>query len=122
LTFGPTVPNDAQVARREHYLFVCNNRRPDEAPRPSCQGRGSLELFAELKCQLAAAGLAKTVARCCQSSCLDCCDEGPILLVEPEHLVYGRVCVEDVPEIIESIRTGQPVARLLIDSATRISP
>lgn len=100
----------------EHYLFVCNNRRPDDAPRPSCQAQGSLEVFAALKSQLAQAGLSKTVARCCQSSCLDLCLHGPNVLVEPEHLVYGHVRVEDVPEIVESLRTGRRVERLLVPS------
>jgi (2Fe-2S) ferredoxin len=104
-----------RVAKREHYLFVCNNRRPDDSPRPSCQGRGSLEIFAELKGQLAAAGLAKTVARCCQTSCVDLCDHGPMVLVEPDHIAYAGVKVEDVPDIVESIRTGQPVVRLLLE-------
>jgi (2Fe-2S) ferredoxin len=103
------------LATRDHYLFVCNNRRPDDVPRPSCQKSGSLEVFAELKRQLAAAGLAKSVGRCCQTSCLDLCDHGPIVLVEPDHLAYGRIQLEDVPEIVESIRTGQPVVRLLVE-------
>lgn len=71
-------------------------------------------MFSELKAQIASAGLAKAVARCCQTSCLDCCDDGPIVLVEPEHVVYGRVTVADVPDIVEAIRTGQPVVRLLV--------
>jgi (2Fe-2S) ferredoxin len=100
---------------RQHYVFVCNNRRPDDAPRPSCQGQGSLEVFAALKSQIAAAGMAKTVARCCQTSCLDLCDHGPVVLVEPEHVAYGRVQVADVPEIVESLRNGQPIVRLLIE-------
>lgn len=114
LTFGSETPKDVLVARREHYLLVCNNRRPDDSPRPSCQGRGSLELHAELKRQLAAAGLAKTVARCCQTTCLDLCDHGPMVLVEPDHIAYAGVMVEDVPDIVESIRSGKPVVRLLL--------
>jgi (2Fe-2S) ferredoxin len=69
-----------------------------------------------LKTQLAQAGLSKLVARCCQSNCLDLCDHGPNVLIEPEHIVYGRVRVEDVPEIVESLRTGTRVERLLIES------
>jgi (2Fe-2S) ferredoxin len=104
---------DCAVSVREHYLFVCNNLRPPEAPRPSCQGSGSAAIFAELKKQIAAAGLAQSVARCCQTSCLDCCDDGPVVLVEPEHWMYTHVRAEDVPDIVESIRTGSPVRRLL---------
>jgi (2Fe-2S) ferredoxin len=104
------------VPYRQHYIFVCNNRRPDDAPRPSCQGRGSVALFTELKRQIDAAGLGKAVARCCQTTCLDFCDHGPSVLVEPEHLLYARVGVQDVSEIVDSLRTGQPVNRLLVDT------
>lgn len=99
---------------RQHYLFVCNNRRPDDAPRTSCQAQGSLELFAELKRAIGAAGLAQEVARCVQTGCLDVCDEGPVVLIEPEHLVYGRVTLADVPEIVDGLKRGEPVRRLLV--------
>ena len=71
-------------------------------------------MYAELKRLLNETGLAKSVARCCQSTCLDLCDHGPVVLVEPEHLVYGNVTLADVPDIVESLRTGGVVSRLLV--------
>jgi (2Fe-2S) ferredoxin len=105
------------VPIRKHYLFVCNNRRPDGGPRTSCQAQGSLELFAELKRAIGAAGLAQEQARCVQTGCLDCCDDGPAVLLEPEHVVYGKVQLSDVPEIVDGLRTGIPVRRLVVAAA-----
>ena len=101
------------VTIRQHYLFVCNNRRPDGAPKKSCQAQGSIEVFAALKSAIAEAGLAQEVARCVQTGCLDLCDDGPVVLIEPDHLVYAHVAATDVPEIVEALRSGEPVQRLL---------
>jgi (2Fe-2S) ferredoxin len=67
-----------------------------------------------LKAEVAARGLAKLEARVCTSSCLDQCDTGVTVLVEPDHFFYGGVTVEDVTEIVDGLVTGQPVKRLMI--------
>jgi (2Fe-2S) ferredoxin len=69
-----------------------------------------------LKAEVAARGLAKLEARVCTSSCLDQCDTGVTVLVEPDHFSYGGVTVEDVTEIVDGLVTGQPVKRLMITS------
>lgn len=102
------------MPQRQHYLFVCTNRRPDDDARGSCAARGSLEVQRALKEQMAASGLAKLQARVCASSCLDQCSSGVTILVEPDHFFYGRVTVADVPEIIAALARGQRVERLLL--------
>ena len=102
------------MPQREHYLFVCTNRRADDDARGSCAARGSLEVQRALKEQLAASGLAKFQARVCASSCLDQCSTGITILVEPDHFFYGRVTLADVPEIIDAIARGQRVERLVL--------
>jgi (2Fe-2S) ferredoxin len=67
-----------------------------------------------LKTEVAARGLAKLEARVCTSSCLDQCATGITILVEPDHFFYGRVMLADIPEIVESIATGQRVERLVL--------
>ena len=63
---------------------------------------------------MAARGLAKLEARVCTSSCLDQCATGITILVEPDHFFYGHVTLADIPEIVESIATGQRVERLVL--------
>jgi (2Fe-2S) ferredoxin len=69
-----------------------------------------------LKTEVAARGLAKLEARVCTSSCLDQCATGITILVEPDHFFYGRVMLADIPEIVESIATGQRVERLVLNA------
>ena len=71
-------------------------------------------MYRALKEQIATRGLAKLEARVCTSSCLDQCETGVTVLVEPDHFFYGRVTVADVPEIVDGLVKDQPVKRLVI--------
>lgn len=102
------------MPQRQRYLFVCINERADDNPKGSCKARGSEAVRLALKEQLAARGLANSVARVCASSCLDQCSSGVCILVEPDHFFYGRVTVADVPEIVDRIAPGQRVERLVL--------
>ncbi|MFZ0917746.1 MAG: (2Fe-2S) ferredoxin domain-containing protein [Candidatus Udaeobacter sp.] len=67
-----------------------------------------------MKEAVATRGLAKLEARVCTSSCLDQCETGVTILVEPDHFFYGRVTVADVPEIVDGLVKDQPVKRLVL--------
>jgi (2Fe-2S) ferredoxin len=107
--------------QRKRYLFVCINRRAEDNPKGCCATKQSEEVYRALKEEVAVRGLAKLEARVCTSSCLDQCDSGVTVLVEPDHLFYGRVTVADVPEIVDGLVSGQPVKRLVI-TANQITP
>lgn len=102
------------MPQRNHYLFVCVNRRPDGSPKGSCAASGSLEIHAALKAALADKGLAKVETRACTSSCLDVCWAGPVIAVEPDHYFYGRVTLDDVPEIVLALGEHKRVERLVL--------
>jgi len=100
--------------QRKRYLFVCINRRGEDNPKGCCAAKDSEGIYKALKEEIAARGLAKLEARVCTSSCLDQCDTGVTVLVEPDHFFYGRVTAADVPEIVDGLVTGQPVKRLMV--------
>jgi (2Fe-2S) ferredoxin len=102
-----------------YHVFVCENVRPDGDPRGCCAAKGSVEIREALKGELKRRGLKGTV-RANSAGCLDACAQGPAIVVYPEGTWYGRVKVEDVPEIVERhLVGGQPVERLVIpESAT----
>jgi (2Fe-2S) ferredoxin len=100
--------------QRNRYLFVCINRRAEDNPKGCCATKDSEGVYKALKEEIAARGFAKLEARVCTSSCLDQCDTGVTILVEPDHFFYGRVKVEDVREIVDGLSNGQPVKRLVI--------
>jgi len=100
--------------QRKRYLFVCINRRSEDNPKGCCAAKDSEQVFKALKEEIAARGLAKLEARVCTSSCLDQCDTGATVLVEPDHFFYGCVTVADVSEIVDGLVSGQPVKRLMV--------
>ena len=102
------------MPQRHRYLFVCTNRRPDDNPKGSCAAKGSEAVHQALKALLFQRGLAQVEARVCTASCLDQCSTGVSVLVEPDHFFYGRVTVEDVPAIVESLQKGDRVERLVV--------
>ena len=104
----------APMPFRQRYLFVCTNRRPEGHPKGSCAAKGSEELVVKLKEALAQRGVAKVVARACASGCLDMCETGVTVLLEPEHVAYGNVAVDDVDAIADAAATGKVVERLVV--------
>lgn len=110
------------MARRDRYLFVCINRRDEGAPNGSCAMKGAVDLHAELKKQLKDRGLAAHAARACTSSCLDVCWVGPTVFVEPDGFAYGRVQLEDVPEIVSALEAGTRVDRLVLSEQDYVEP
>jgi (2Fe-2S) ferredoxin len=100
--------------QRKRYLFVCVNRRAEDNPKGCCAAKDSEQVYKALKEEIAARGLAKLEARVCTSSCLDQCETGVTVLVEPDHFFYGRVTTADVPEIVDGLIAGQPVKRLVL--------
>ena len=103
----------SRMPHRDRYLFVCINRREEDNPKGSCAQKGSEEIVKRLKGALLARGLAKTV-RACSSSCLDLCEYGVSIVLEPDHVVYGNVTLEDVDAIADGVARGEVVERLVI--------
>jgi len=98
---------------RDRYLFVCINRRAEDDPKGSCAAKGSETLADALKTALAKLGVAKQV-RACRSSCIDLCESGVSIVVEPDHVAYGRVKLADVDEIARAAAEGRVVERLVV--------
>lgn len=115
LTAFEALANLPQMALRQHYLFVCTNRRTADNPRGCCASKGAEAIQHALKEALAARGLHQLEARTCRSSCLDQCATGVTILVEPDHFFYGHVTLADVPEIVESLAQGRRVERLILN-------
>ncbi|MGD1118280.1 MAG: NADH-quinone oxidoreductase subunit NuoF [Dehalococcoidales bacterium] len=81
-----------------------------------CQGTGcvsgkSQQITEALSKAIARQGLAGVKVDF--TGCHGFCEQGPVVVVEPEGIFYAHVTVEDVPEIVTShLRDGKPVTRL----------
>jgi (2Fe-2S) ferredoxin len=96
------------------HVFVCINRRPDDAPKGSCAQKGSEELAPLFKKACDAQGV-KDV-RINKAQCLDACERGCTVVVYPEGVWYQKVTQGDVEEIVrEHLVNGRPVERLKME-------
>lgn len=96
-----------------------------------CVASGAYQVFQALVEQVRAAGLPvitefrpeeeEGTVRLNKSGCQGFCQMGPLVTVLPENLLYNKVRVEDVGEIVsETLVAGRPVERLLyVDAATK---
>ena len=109
------------MPHRNRYLFVCTNRREEGNPKGSCAQQGSEELLKALKAALKERGLGESIARACGSTCLDLCEVGASVAVEPDHVVYGRVKLSDIPDIVEAVANDEVADHLVVMRGDRIT-
>ena len=99
------------------YIFKCQQSAPPGMPKPSCVSQNnpeSQQLMQHLSQQLMMKGIIAT-ATPIQTSCLNRCQQGPVILVEPGHTMYVELTKEKIDRIIdEHIIGGNVVSEYVI--------
>jgi (2Fe-2S) ferredoxin len=102
------------MPKYQHHLFICTNKRAEDDPKGCCASKGSDEIRAFFKEEIAKRGL-KGKVRANQAGCLDTCEMGPSVVIYPEGIWYTVKTKEDVLEVIERhLLKGEVVERLLM--------
>jgi (2Fe-2S) ferredoxin len=89
----------------QQHLFVCSNQRPAGHPRGCCEAGGGTAIRDALKQAIKERGLQSEI-RANQAGCLDQCEWGPVIVIYPQGVWYGRVTLADVPRIVEETLVG----------------
>jgi len=96
------------------YIFKCEQSSPPGMPKPSCVNPQTQDLFQHLAGTLMQKGIIATVQPV-RSACLNRCNAGPVMLVEPGHTMYVGLTKEKIDRIIdEHIMGGTPVEEYII--------
>jgi (2Fe-2S) ferredoxin len=93
----PGVPQPA------FYIFKCQQSAPPGMPKPSCVSQNdpeSQQLFQHLAQSLMMKGIIATVSPI-QTGCLNRCQQGPVMLVEPGHTMYVELTKEKIDRIVD---------------------
>ncbi len=102
------------------YIFKCQQSAPPGMPKPSCVSQNNPEsqmIFQHLAQTLMQKGIIATVQPI-QTGCLNRCQQGPVMLVEPGHTMYVELTKEKVERIIdEHIIGGNVVEEFVIPEA-----
>ena len=108
------------IPRPAFYIFKCQQSAPPGMPKPSCVSQNnpeSQELMQYLAQQLMMKGIIAT-AQPVQTSCLNRCQQGPVMLVEPGHTMYVNLTKEKIDRIIdEHLIGGKVVEEYVIDES-----
>jgi (2Fe-2S) ferredoxin len=88
-----------------HHVFICGNQRAANHPRGSCDPTAAGALRDALKTELKRAGLGP-LARANAAGCLEQCEHGPVVVIYPQGIWYGRVRPEDAARIVDRTLVG----------------
>ncbi len=97
------------------YIFKCEQSSPPGMPKPSCVTNDNRDLFQHLAQRLMEKGIIGTVQPV-RTGCLNRCSYGPVMLVEPGHVMYAGLTKEKIDRIIdEHIIGGKVVEEFVIE-------
>ena len=97
------------------YIFKCEQSNPPGMPKPSCVNPQTQDLFQHLAQMLMQKGIIATVQPI-RTSCMNRCNVGPVMLVEPGHVMYAQLDKEKISRIVdEHIIGGKVVEDYVID-------
>jgi (2Fe-2S) ferredoxin len=97
------------------YIFKCEQSSPPGMPKPSCVNANTQDLFQHLAQTLMQKGIIGTVQPI-RSACMNRCNVGPVMLVEPGHVMYTQLDKAKIDRIIdEHIIGGKVVEEYVID-------
>ena len=96
------------------HVFICENMRDDTDERGSCGQKGGSHFREILKNEIKRRGLKRKI-RINKAGCLDTCKQGISMVIYPQGIWYGKVAIDDIPEIIEkSLLQDEVIQRLLM--------
>ncbi|SHI58943.1 (2Fe-2S) ferredoxin [Dethiosulfatibacter aminovorans DSM 17477] len=102
------------MEKLKHHIFVCNSARMNGEVKGVCNSKESIEIIQNFAEEISDRELDAEVM-VTSTGCLGLCTQGPVVIVYPEGVWYGKVTPDDVEEIVEShIEGGEIVSRLEI--------
>tara|TARA_B100001996_G_scaffold227291_1_gene175059 strand:- start:125 stop:412 length:288 start_codon:yes stop_codon:yes gene_type:complete len=91
-------------------MFICSHERADDANRECCSSKGSLTLMRAIKMAAKEEGIENI--RVQKAGCLGKCEQGISCVVYPEGVWYTLTGEENIPELLEHLRTGKVAEKL----------
>lgn len=97
------------------YIFKCEQSSPPGMPKPSCVSNDNRDIFQYLAQKLMEKGLIATVQPV-RTGCMNRCSYGPVMLVEPGHIMYAGMTKEKIDRVIEEHIIGGNVVEEFVIS------
>ncbi|KJS28537.1 MAG: ferredoxin [Desulfatitalea sp. BRH_c12] len=95
------------------HIFVCASFRAGGESKGVCHKKGSVALLPYIESEILDRGMDAQIT---STGCMKACDHGPVMVVQPQGLWYGRVDNEDVVDaIMDALEAGEIVQDYLIE-------
>lgn len=103
------------IPQPAYYIFKCEQSAPPGMPKPSCVTPETQDLFQYLAQRIMQEGVMGTISPI-RTSCLNRCSVGPVMLIEPGHVMYTKLTKEKIDRIVtEHLIGGNVVEEYVID-------
>ncbi|WP_005034284.1 (2Fe-2S) ferredoxin domain-containing protein [Holophaga foetida] len=101
------------MEKPEHHIIVCCGFRTTGSPQGFCHKKGAINLLGYLENEINDRGLEGVQVT--SSGCLKACDRGPVMVIHPENVWYGKVESEDaIDQILDAMEAGSVVEDLVL--------
>lgn len=97
-----------------YHILVCNSFRVAGDAQGACNKKGANGLIQYITEEATDRGLDVAVS---STGCLNICSEGPVIVIHPNNLWYGKVENEAaIDEILDALEDGLPCEKYLISN------
>ncbi len=97
-----------------YHILVCNSFRVAGDAQGACNKKGAAGLLQYITEEATDRGLDVAVST---TGCLNVCSEGPVIVIHPNNLWYGKVESEEaIDEILDALEDGQACEKYLISN------
>ncbi|MBZ0216491.1 MAG: (2Fe-2S) ferredoxin domain-containing protein [Fimbriimonadaceae bacterium] len=97
------------MAKPEKHVLLCGQSRPEDHPKGSCAARGAGAVADKFRAEFESRELWGRF-KFSTTSCLGACEQGPVVIVYPDAVMYQKIGENDVARIIdEHLLGGKPV-------------
>ena len=99
------------MEKTKHHLFVCASFRTKGEPKGVCH-KSTIGLLPYIDEEILDRDLDVLVT---STGCLKQCENGPVMVVYPEGLWFGRIEIEDaVDAVLDGLEEGRPAEEYLL--------
>lgn len=94
------------MEKPKHHILVCASFRPSGEPKGKCHRKNSLEFLPYIENEIIDRAMEDVIVS--STCCLKMCDDGPVMVIYPENIWYGKVETEDaIDEILDALEDGE---------------
>lgn len=101
------------MEKPKHHIFVCGSARLVGENKGFCLQKGAVDIIQMFNEEIQDRCLDNEVM-VTSTGCMGLCSMGPVIMIYPEQIWYGKVSEEDVEEIMDSLEKSEILDRLAI--------